>query len=950
MVVIRKKQTVLNEQRLEKEIDQLYAQVCEGVQQEQVNTLQGQLEVKKDELQQIRAQKMRAARLRSRVKYYEEGEKPTKYFLNLEKRNYISKTITRLVVDDKEILDQSDILEAQKNFYKKLYSENSHNNDENYDFFLNERCVNELNETQKEACEGMINEKEVKEVLKNMSNNKSPGSDGYTTEFYKFFFVDLGHFLIRSLKHAFNSGKLSITQRQGVITCIPKGNKSRHELKNWRPISLLNIDYKILTGVLAARLKGVLGQVIGDEQKGFLKERFIGENTRLVYDIILEMKARCKPGLLLLIDFEKAFDCVRWEYVRKTLSAYNFGEDFRKWFNILYNDAQSTVINNGHFSQFFNLERGCRQGDPLSPYIFLLAVEPLAMAIKQDENIRGLNFGSKEHKLGQYADDMFLLLDGSRESLENSFDTLNKFQYCSGLKINVEKTNAIWLGSKTNSKDTVSNRIRLKWVKEFTLLGINFHSDINKIMDLNYNVALGKLENVLKLYEHTSLSLIGRVTVLKSLAIPVLVHVLQVLPTPSLYYIEQYNKIVRKFLWKGGKPRICLSQLRQSYEKGGLKLTDFQMLNDALKISWLKRLMVSDGGWQKMFTDCICKEKSLIWELDTVSLEKFGRTILNPFWRDVIIAWRRFSSMESNECFLKYPLWNSSFITNCNLNSRKSEFMGKGIIYVNDLVSENNGFISRIELEEKYEIRMNFLDYNSLILSIPQAWRKEVNSGKRKIENVENVMLKKITKSKRVCKFVYDLLVDKKEVERKTHEKWSKALNIQMDEERWRMCFIDANKSIISAVLRSFQYHIIHRSLVTNKFLFMCNIKDSDICYYCEQHCESIEHLFWDCECIQNIWDGIVKEFKGDFNIQQYVKKEYVLLGVETALNKTLINHIFIVVKRYIYIIKCTKRKLSIQGVLRYIKSEYEIEKQIAVSSDKVKLLKKWEPLNGFLT
>ena len=119
-----------------------------------------------------------------------------------------------------------------------------------------------------------------------MKNNKSPGSDGFTTEFYKFFWRDLGVFLVRSLNYGFSIGNLSVTQKQGVISILPKSDKAREYLKNWRPVSLLNVSYKIVSSCIANRIKQVLGYLIHDNQKGFLQERFIGENTCVIYDVI----------------------------------------------------------------------------------------------------------------------------------------------------------------------------------------------------------------------------------------------------------------------------------------------------------------------------------------------------------------------------------------------------------------------------------------------------------------------------------------------------------------------------------------------------------------------------------------------------------------------------------------------------------------------------------------
>ena len=160
------------------------------------------------------------------------------------------------------------------------------------------------------------------------------------------------YFIRRSINEGYQKGTFSVTQRQGIITCLPKGDKPRHFLKKWRPIALLNVIYKIASGCIAQSLKSVLPKLISSDQTGFLSGRYIGENTRLIYDLMNYVEEENKPALLLVVDFEKAFDSVSKDFIGEVLEFFKFGPSMKKWISVLYNNISSAVTSVDFFLTF----------------------------------------------------------------------------------------------------------------------------------------------------------------------------------------------------------------------------------------------------------------------------------------------------------------------------------------------------------------------------------------------------------------------------------------------------------------------------------------------------------------------------------------------------------------------------------------------------------------------
>ena len=257
------------------------------------------------ELDRIYNEKAKGAQIRSKSKWIIDGEKNTKYFLGLENAHQSHNVIRELKCEnDILIRNQSKILGKMCRFYEALYSSNM-KEDIDIDNYLLNSHVPKITQDDKDFCNSFPSMEECTDAVRNMKLNKSPGLDGLPSEFYKSFWDKIKHLFYDNLNSILENDEMSYTQRLSIITLIhKKGDKNL--LKNYRPISLTNTDYKIIAFVFARRLQKILNNYIGEEQSAYIKGRFIGENAKLILDIFDYCENENKDGILLFLDFEKS--------------------------------------------------------------------------------------------------------------------------------------------------------------------------------------------------------------------------------------------------------------------------------------------------------------------------------------------------------------------------------------------------------------------------------------------------------------------------------------------------------------------------------------------------------------------------------------------------------------------------------------------------------------------
>ena len=374
-----------------------------------------------------------------------------------------------------------------------------------------------------------------------------------------------------------------------------------HDLKNWRPITLLNYDYKIMAAVLAARVQKVIGEIVHENQTGYIKGRLAASNVRLTKDIIEYFTKNGQSGAIMLVDFSKAFDVLDIQFLNSCLEKFNFGESFRKWISVLHTNISSSVLVNGWISKRFDVERGIRQGCPLSALLFILAAELMANKVRKNNIIKPIEMVGYDLKLKllQYADDtLFFVPDET--SLNGILHELNQFGEVAGPRITKEKTAMIWLGDTDRSWNLENHD--LKWShKPIRYLGHYIYFNNNEALKMDWEQKLIKLRKILDSWTKRSLTF-GRVAVLKSLALSQVTHLIMVDSIPP-NFLKLIEGIIFKFIWSGKTEKIKRVSLMEDYSKGGIKILDIQRQLFSFRLKWLGRFFnESNGAWKTFFS------------------------------------------------------------------------------------------------------------------------------------------------------------------------------------------------------------------------------------------------------------------------------------------------------------------------------------------------------------
>ena len=760
---------------------------------------------------------------------------------------------------DNEIHDPVVIMSHIRSFYSSLYKRRSSKNKKECLEYLRSFNLPQISSCECESCEGLLTRKECWEALQSMKNGKSPENDGLTKEFYVSFFNEISPLLIDVLNHSYQTGQLSTPQCQALTTLIEKEEKDKRCIKNWRPISLINVDAKLASKVLAGRIKKVLPNIIKHDQTAYVTGSYIGESIRLMSDILEYTEENNIDGILFSADFEKSFDSVVHSFILATLQSFGFGPQFIHWVRVILNKAESCVMNNGHSTGYFPLERGCRQGDPLSAYLFIICVEVLFIQVRENDDIIGIKIDDREIKLSAFADDADFLV-ANVMSLKLIFDICSRFQSYSSLKLNLEKSEAYWIGRARGSNNTP---ISCKWVdlnnQAVRTLGIFNSYDQDLVQKLNFLCNLKCLSEVLQLWRGRGLSLSGKILVFKTLALSRLLYACTT-KIPSKQLIDQLYVFHKNFIWDKKRPKIKHSTLIADFLERDYKDIDIKSKISSMKFSWRTRLLDSNfHPWKiipnKLFT--VFGGLKIIFYPNLQLSKRCSKNVDNipDFYKELVYLWQDISSKKTEDALdiSNEVLWNNRHVTRDGNSLYDESLIDKGIITIRDISNEIGELLSWSEAEQKFSLnRGQILNWLGLLNCVPKDWKNKLAANSERLysapANLNTKQMPFIT-----SKTAYQILL--KSLVRPATAQSSLESSLHLTNVDWKKVYMLPRLTTIESSLRSFQYKILNNVMFLNERLHKFNVVTSPLCSLCKEKNESVSHLF--CYCRETRSCGI---------------------------------------------------------------------------------------------
>ena len=491
----------------------------------------------------------------------------------------------------------------------------------------------------------------------------------------------------------------------------------------------------------------------------------------------------------------------------------------------------------------------------------------------------------------------------------------------------MDKSTVFPSGSLAGDNPFTQPMFGLKWtLGPVIMLGITFDHFTENLFRLNFPPKLSRLKRLLALWSQRDLTPLGKVTIVKSLGLSQFVYLFQVLPDPPVEFVKELERIIFKFIWAGKPEKIkCLTLYNPTFA-GGLGVTHIPGFIRSLKCTWLKRYLDDSEAVWKLFFDFYLQKYGKKF-LFSCNFKGDDIVIDNCFLQDVCKAWSTFSYYVPTSNFKKQIIWNNSHIK-VNNEIIYYEFMySKGVVYVDDLLDVNNRFLTVNCFKRMFNITYcPFTFLYGIYSAIPKSWRPHFIESDTVEENVAT-NLSAIGRMPSISRGIYKSIVKSLTVPPKAIAKWNREFNL--DPGLWNTIFQIPFSSLRDSKLKYFQFRFLHRILGTNKLLFLMKQRADASCTFCNQHEETLSHLFWDCELVSNFILDVEQRVLG----QQFsLSKQDLFFGYNFCQNHPY-NFLIFNIKYFIYRKRMSQETPNCVEFLHNFKFLLQVEKRLSSTS-----------------
>uniref|UniRef100_A0A670JMH3 Reverse transcriptase domain-containing protein n=1 Tax=Podarcis muralis TaxID=64176 RepID=A0A670JMH3_PODMU len=778
---------------------------------------------------------------------FEFANKSGKWLAWQTKKRKEQNTINKIVVGGDEITNPKDIRKGFLDFYRQLYKRKEKNNRRKIERYLKEKEVQKIPTEAQERLNTPIDTVELTAAIKKLKNGKAPGPDGYTARYYK----ELGTTLSQPLREVMNTilkeREIPETWKEAFIILIPKDEADSTQVKNYRPISLLNTDYKVFAGIMAERIKKVLQEIIHEDQAGFLPGRQMRDNARNVINIIEYLAARNeKQAMLMFVDAEKAFDNVSWDFMLKNIEQREMGNDFLNGIKAIYTEQKAKLIVNNVITEEIKISKGTRQGCPLSPLLFIMVLEVLLDSIRKKESIKGVAVGQNQYKVKAFADDLVLMAEEPLETATEILEEIEKFGEVAGFIINRKKTKIIAKNMEKTEMEILQQKTGIEIAKKVKYLGIWLTPKNIDLFQNNYVSVWKGIKKDLEIWNRLKLSFWGRISMIKMLVLPKMLFLFQMLPIlKGVAIFKEWQRMISRYIWQDKKPRIKYKLLTDVKERGGFALPDLKLYYEATCLCWLKewiklkntKLLDLEGfdarfGWH-----------AHLWKEKKIGYGSFENHI---FRRSLLEVWDRYKNILETGV----PHWLSPLEA---MGVKKINMRSEWATYA-DLVVKEGGKWRLKPYEQVKEYVYDWLHYRQ----VNEMFKKEEKEKGYK-EKDSKFQTEIVNNDCKIISKMYKILLEWHTMDEEVKVvmiQWAKDLGYNIDLDDWQKIWNENLKFTACVTLKENTMKMVYRWYMTpvklSKMYKTCNK-----CWRCREKEGTFMHMWWDCRKVRGFWELI---------------------------------------------------------------------------------------------